>query len=177
MAPFSTKGDNGSTSLLSGERVRKSGARHEAIGSIDEANSVMGLAKTLCGHDLTRKTIEWLQEKLFVVGAEAAVRPERVADLGARISESDVEEVSSQLSQAESLVEIGDSFAVPGGNPGSAAIDVARTAMRRVERRLVGLHDRGELANKNILAFINRASDLLFVLARLEAEEQPAKRV
>jgi cob(I)alamin adenosyltransferase len=177
MVPFSTRGDDGSTSLLSGERVRKSGARHDAIGSIDEANSALGFAKTLCRHALTVGTLEWLQHEMFAVGAEAAATPERASELKTRISSQDVAELSSRLSEAESLVEIGDAFVVPGANPGSAALDVARTAVRRAERRLVGLYDAGEMRNEQILAFVNRASDLMFVLARLEAEEQPAKKV
>lgn len=156
--------------------MRKSGERHEAIGSVDEANSVMGLAKTLCRHELTRDTIEWLQGKILAVGAEAATRPERAGDLKGRICESDVEEISKRLSEAESAVSIGRGFAVPGANPGSAAVDVARAAVRRAERRLVALFDRKEISNGHILAFVNRAADLLFVLARLEArDEHPAQ--
>jgi cob(I)alamin adenosyltransferase len=170
MVPFSTKGDDGSTSLLSGERVRKSDDREEAIGSLDEANSAMGLAKSLSFHPLTRDTIEWLQGMMFVLGAEAASNPERAKELRERISASSVEEVSRKLQETESLVAMPRGFSVPGANTASAAVDVARAALRRAERRLVGLSDRGDMANPHILAFANRAADLLFVLARLEAD-------
>ena len=177
MVPFSTKGDDGSTSLLSGERVRKSGDREEALGSLDEANSAMGLAKSLSFHRLTRDAIEWLQGKMFVLGAEVASRPERAKELKERICASSVEEVSGKLQETESLVAMPTEFSVPGANTPSAAVDMARAALRRAERRLVGLSDRGDIANPHILAFVNRAADLLFVLARLEEDREQERGV
>jgi cob(I)alamin adenosyltransferase len=173
---YTKYGDEGETGLLYGGRVSKADPRAEAYGTTDEAVSALGLAKALSDNPLVRSIVDRLQRELFTVGAElatdaahydkllahfSAVTPEMTAAL-----EGDIDTLSAQ-------VELPRSFIVPGGSPASAALDVARTALRRAERRAVELHDREALKNPEILRYLNRTSDLAFMLARYEDRHRP----
>jgi cob(I)alamin adenosyltransferase len=165
-------GDGGETSLLYGGRVPKDDLHTEAYGALDEAISALGLARALC-HDAARaQRILDLQRDLFTAGAElataAADRPKLEKHFDT-VSVSMVEALDGEVAALEARVPLPKGFVIPGGNPVAAALDLGRTLVRRAERRAVSLHRAGQLANGEVLRYLNRCSDLLFMLAR-EAE-------
>jgi cob(I)alamin adenosyltransferase len=176
---YTRKGDDGTTSLWYGGRVPKTDVRTEAYGSLDEANSALGVARSLCKRDGeadVHDTILTLQRNLFVAGAELATAPEAAERLEggiSRITGEMVEEVEADIDRYMSQVDLPPHFVIPGGTELSAALDVARSAIRRAERRVVELRDADGLASDVVLRYINRASDLAFALARFTDEESP----
>ena len=175
---YTRKGDDGTTSLWYGGRVAKTDPRTEAYGSIDEANSALGVARSLCAEEQAdlHQTILSLQRELFVAGAELATAPEsseRLQDGVSRITEEMVDALEPQIDRYMNQVELPPHFVIPGGTELSAALDVARAAIRRAERRTVELRDSDGLASEAVLRYLNRASDLAFALARYADEENP----
>ena len=176
---YTRKGDDGSTGLWYGGRVAKTDPRTEAYGSIDEANSALGVARALCreaGRDDLQQTIVSLQHDLFVAGAELATAPDaadRLEDGVSRVTTAMVESVESEIDRYMEQVELPPQFVIPGGTELSAALDVARSAIRRAERRVVALRDGEGLASDVVLRYLNRASDLAFALARAADEANP----
>jgi cob(I)alamin adenosyltransferase len=176
---YTRKGDDGTTSLWYGGRVPKTDPRTEAYGSIDEANAALGVARALCKADSQRDlhaTILSLQQDLFVAGAELATAPEaadRLEDGVSRITDGMVEALEVDIDRYMNQVDLPPQFVIPGGRELSAALDVARTAIRRAERRLVELRESEELASEAVLRYLNRASDLAFALARFADEPNP----
>jgi cob(I)alamin adenosyltransferase len=175
---YTRKGDDGTTSLWYGGRVPKTDVRTEAYGSVDEANSALGVARSLCGEDQAdvHDTILALQRNLFVAGAELATAPEAAERLEggvSQITDEMVEEVEADIDRYMSRVDLPPHFVIPGGTELSAALDVARSAIRRAERRVVELRDSDGLASDVVLRYINRASDLAFALARATDKESP----
>jgi len=176
---YTRKGDDGTTSLWYGGRVAKTDARTEAYGSIDEANSLLGVARALCKAESQadlHATILSLQRNLFVAGAELATAPEAAERLeggDSRITDGMVEELEADIDRYMSQVELPPHFVIPGGTELSAALDVARSAIRRAERRTVELRDSDGLASETVLRYLNRASDLAFALARFADEPNP----
>ncbi len=174
------RGDDGTTGLLfGGERVAKDDARTEAYGTIDEAVAALGLARAelamkdqygvltpaLAGiGDLVLR----FQRELFVVGAELATNPEardRLRDGETRVTEPMVAGVEAALADLEARVPMPSEFVVPGESRVSASIELARTVVRRAERRVVGLERQG-LAGTWTVPYLNRLADFLWVLAR-----------
>jgi cob(I)alamin adenosyltransferase len=176
---YTRKGDDGTTSLWYGGRVPKTDVRTEAYGSVDEANSALGVARSLCkreDHPGLHASILALQRNLFVAGAELATAPQaadRLEDGVSRITEEMVEAAEADIDQYMSQVELPPHFVIPGGTELSAALDVARSAIRRAERRVVELRDSDGLASDTVLRYLNRASDLAFALARFADEPDP----
>ena len=176
------RGDDGTTGLLfGGERVAKDDLRTEAYGTVDEAVAAMGLARVELAEagaaDLAA-TILRLQRELFVVGAELATNPEardRAQDGVTRVSGAMVDGVDALLREAEAGIELPREFVVPGETRASAALEIARTLLRRAERRTVTLA-RGDaaIAEGRTLPYLNRLADLLWILAR--AAEQAESR-
>jgi cob(I)alamin adenosyltransferase len=176
---YTKKGDDGTTSLWYGGRVAKSDARTEAYGQLDEAISVLGVARSLCGErdDLAADQLE-LQDDLFVAGAELATAPEaadRLEDGVSRVTDEMADRLDGEIDRYLEGVDLPPQFTIPGGTQLSAQLDVARSVLRRSERRVVALKQEGELASDAILRFLNRASDLLFAMARATDEESPAR--
>jgi cob(I)alamin adenosyltransferase len=176
---YTRKGDDGTTSLWYGGRVPKTNARTEAYGAIDEANSALGVARSLCkaeDQDELHATILSLQQDLFVAGAELATAPEaadRLQEGISRITDEMVEALETDIDRYMSQVDLPPHFVIPGGTGLSAALDVARSAIRRAERRTVELRDTEGLASDAVLRYLNRASDLAFALARFADEPSP----
>jgi cob(I)alamin adenosyltransferase len=176
---YTRKGDDGTTSLWYGGRVPKTDARTEAYGSIDEANSALGLARSLCRKDNQadlHATILSLQHDLFVAGAELATSPEaagRLEDGVSRITDGMVDALEVDIDRYMNEVDLPPQFVIPGGTELSAALDLARSAIRRAERRVVALRDSDGLASDAVLRYLNRASDLAFALARFADEPDP----
>jgi cob(I)alamin adenosyltransferase len=178
---YTKKGDDGTTSLWYGGRVPKSNPRTEAYGALDEAISALGVARALCapaGHDELADDILQLQNDLFVAGAELATAPEaanRLEDGVSRVTNEMADSLDGGIDRYLAGVELPPQFTIPGGTRLSAQLDVARAVLRRAERRVVALKDSGELASEAILRFLNRASDLVFAMARATDEETPAR--
>jgi cob(I)alamin adenosyltransferase len=176
---YTRKGDDGTTSLWYGGRVAKTDVRTEAYGSIDEANSALGLARSLAKRDEradVHDSLLTLQHNLFVAGAELATSPEAAERLEggvSRITEEMVEAAETEIDRYVDQVELPPHFVIPGGTELSAALDVARSVIRRAERRVVELRDSDGLASDLVLSYINRASDLAFALARYADEPNP----
>jgi cob(I)alamin adenosyltransferase len=176
MSIVTKTGDKGKTGLYAGKRVSKDNLRVEIFGNLDELCSFMGLAKSLVKDARTKTLLEDIQRDLFVVGAEVATEAKYLGKLKHRIGHDYIAKLEKHIYSLESRANFeGCCFYLPGGNPPAAALDVARTITRRVERRLVTLKRRGMLKNADMLIYVNRLSDLLFVLSR-RLEKRP-KRV
>jgi cob(I)alamin adenosyltransferase len=164
-------GDRGETSLLYGGRVAKDDLRTEAYGALDEAISALGLARSLCVEAAVQERILELQRECFTVGAELATGKGQRYKLEAHfptLGAEAVDALEAEVHHLEATVGLPDGFVIPGGSPGAAALDLARTLVRRAERRAVTLSRGGELENPEVLRYLNRLSDLLFMLARQE---------
>lgn len=183
------RGDDGSTGLLyGGDRISKDDARTEAYGTIDEAVAALGLARARLGLKEEygvlspglrplRDLVLRFQRELFVAAAELATNPdawERLEDGRTRVSADMVRGVEDVLSGLESSVTMPKEFVVPGETPTSAGLELARTILRRAERRAVSLGRDGLLPGPYLLPYLNRLADLLWVLAR--AAEQAEAR-
>jgi cob(I)alamin adenosyltransferase len=160
-------GDKGRTSLLSGERVRKDNIRVEAYGTLDELNSFLGEAKHACKQRGFFELIESVQTDLFKLCAELASE----AGTGMiPINESDVERLTAELSGMESRLDL-KGFVLPGNSPASGKLDICRSVARRGERRIIALSAKKKI-NGSVIKYINRLSDLLFIMARVEERSQ-----
>ncbi|HEY7255464.1 MAG TPA: cob(I)yrinic acid a,c-diamide adenosyltransferase [Solirubrobacterales bacterium] len=176
---YTRKGDDGTTSLWYGGRVPKHHGRTEAYGALDEACAQLGVARALCATDQAELAADilHLQDDLFVAGAELATAPEaadRLEDGISRTTEAMVAELEERIDHYMGRVELPPQFVIPGGNQLSAQLDVARTTIRRAERRLSALNEAGELAGETVVHFVNRASDLAYALARFADVAEPA---
>ena len=177
---YTRKGDDGTTSLWYGGRVPKDSARTEAYGSLDEACSALGVARALCaegaGTEELAADILRLQDDLFVAGAELATAPEaaeRLEDGISRVTEEMVDWAEGLIDRYMAEVELPPKFVIPGGNQLSAQLDVARTVIRRAERRVSTLVESDEIASETLVHFVNRASDLAFAMARWADVDDP----
>jgi len=175
---YTKKGDDGTTSLWYGGRVPKHHGRTEAYGALDEACSALGLARALCGPDQAELAADILsvQDGIYIAGAELATAPEAAERLEAGVSrttETMVSELEERIDRYMSEVELAPQFVIPGGNQLSAQLDVARTVIRRAERRISALNEAGELSDETVIHFVNRASDLAFAMARYADAPDP----
>ncbi len=166
MKIYTRTGDDGTTSLYGGRRVSKADARVEAYGTLDEANSAVGLARSFGLDRVSDGVLEALQRDLFTIGAEVASGRNAASKLGmALVDASDVARLEAAIDQAEEHLEPLTSFILPGGTAAASALHVARTVVRRAERCLVALNN-DEDVRREVIEYVNRASDLFFVLAR-----------
>jgi cob(I)alamin adenosyltransferase len=175
---YTRKGDDGTTSLWYGGRVPKYDARTDAYGTIDEANSQLGVARSLCADNQAHLAADILnlQQELFVAGAELATAPEasdRLEDGVSRITQGMVDALEVDIDRYMNQVDLPPQFVIPGGTQLSAALDVARAMLRRAERRVVQLRDDEGLGSPVVIGYLNRASDLLFAMARFADEPNP----
>jgi cob(I)alamin adenosyltransferase len=169
MARVTTRtGDEGYTDLLGAGRVPKYHRRPEAYGTVDEATSALGLARALSDSLELNEVVKKLQDNLYVLMAELATPPENFEKVDFKIQAEDVERVDAESARLKEQVEIGNRFIVPGDTVAGAALDVARTIVRRAERQVARLYHEGDVKNPEALRYLNRLSDLLFILARWE---------
>ena len=170
MKIYTKTGDEGETGLFGGGRVPKDDPRVQAYGDVDELNATIGFAASLDPPGFEARLLETLQRDLFTVGAELAT-PDRaklgkaLARSGAAIGASDVGALEDAIDSHETKLQPLKNFILPGGTPKAAAFHVARTVCRRAERAVVAL-SREQQINPAIVHYLNRLSDLLFVLAR-----------
>lgn len=170
-------GDAGYTELLGSERVPKYDPRVEASGEVDEATSTLGLARACVAEPKLREVILETQRDLHVLMAElSASQPEVVAALPRRIAAGDVRRLEELTSSLLEEVSVRPEFVMPGQTLAGATLDLARAVVRRAERRVARLAADGLVANPEILRYVNRLSDLLFVMARYaeRPSEEPA---
>jgi cob(I)alamin adenosyltransferase len=178
---YTGTGDDGTTGLLYGGRISKADPATEAYGTTDEAVAAIGLARALVDDPALGADLLELQRELFVVGADLATNPRERGKLEPGVSvvtEAMTERLERRIDDLVARRPLPDTFVVPGANPGSASLDVARGIVRRAERRVVELlADAARGANPEVVRYLNRLSDLLFVLARWQAgESEPASR-
>ena len=177
---YTKHGDGGETGLLYGGRVSKTHPRTEAYGAVDEAVSALGVVRALSQDERVRTIVAQLQRELFTVGAELATDPDFYDKLEQHFSTVSAEMTAALerlIDELTDVVVIPPVFVLPGTSAASAAIDVARSTLRRAERRAVALAESGALKSPEVLRYLNRASDLLFVLARYEDRDLPVERV
>jgi cob(I)alamin adenosyltransferase len=175
---YTRKGDDGTTSLWYGGRVAKTDARTEAYGAIDEAGAALGVARSQCGPGEAELAADILrlQRELFVAGAELATAPEAEERLQEGISRIDDEMVAALepvIDRYMDRVDLPPKFVISGGTSLSAQLDTARTVIRRAERRVVALMEEGELGSEAVMRYLNRASDLVYAMARFADVDDP----
>jgi cob(I)alamin adenosyltransferase len=177
---YTKTGDDGTTGLLYGGRVPKSDRATDAYGTVDEAVAAIGLARAWCDDATLADELLTLQRELFVVGADLATNPAERAKLEAGVSLVTGEmtrRIEERIDAHVARRPLPDVFVVPGANPVSAAIDLARAVIRRAERLTVALAEEGRETNGEVRRYLNRLSDLLFVLARSAGGgSEPASR-
>ena len=177
MKIYTRKGDDGSTGLWYGGRVGKASGRPEAYGTVDEAASALGVCRAAAeAHGELYDDILRMQEELFVAGAELATAPEAADRLEAGVSKVTaemVERLEGDIDRYMDRVQLPPKFVIPGGTELSARLDLARTVVRRAERRVSELKQAGELADETVLSYLNRASDAVYAMARYADRDDP----
>ncbi|HKZ35001.1 MAG TPA: cob(I)yrinic acid a,c-diamide adenosyltransferase [Patescibacteria group bacterium] len=177
---YTRKGDTGKTSLLFGERVSKASLRVDALGSLDEANAMLGVCLGHCTNETLQNHIETIQRHLFQIGAMLASKGKNLpAGQSPRIKASDVEWLEHIIDLFDSQTPPLYGFILPGGTHLGAHLHFARAVVRRGERKVTALHEQ-EAQDPQVLAYLNRLSDFLFALARFvnhqdEVNEKPWK--
>lgn len=173
MKLYTKQGDGGDTALYGGRRVPKSSQRIEAYGTVDELNSVLGLALASGAGGRTAEIAGELQDLLFVLGGDLATPAEGEAGSAiTRMGPAHVERMEQLIDEIDALLPPLRNFILPGGNPAAATLHMARTVCRRAERASVAADRMGEAINPDAIRFLNRLSDLLFALARFENHRQ-----
>lgn len=168
MKIYTRRGDRGETGLFGGQRVSKASRRVAAYGTVDEANSHLGVALSLLPDSPLRPLILSLQEQLFALGADLATPPHPSKGQGRvpRIGDEHVSLLEKHIDDLEESLPPLKTFILPGGHPAAAHLHVARAVCRRAERLAVAARKEGETISDAVLSYLNRLSDLLFVLAR-----------
>jgi cob(I)alamin adenosyltransferase len=186
MSIATKKGDGGQTSLPGGVRVAKNDLRVECYGTIDELISTMGFARSITQDVEIKELAKNIQRELFKIGSAVGTHPESKKP-APDITESMVDALTNHVHAMEAEPGILNDWSIPGELPDASAFDVARTVCRRVERIAVELRDGGELSNPHILSYLNRLSDVLWLMGRvlerragadasLRSKDQPAPR-
>ena len=169
-------GDQGGTRLYSGEHVGKDSIRVEALGAVDETVCALGLARASGVKPEVAGVLKDLQRSLFLVGAELATLPPRIDQLPERLDADAAERMDRLCASWESRVHHPHDFILPGATCAGAHIDMARALARRLERLIARLSHEGEIENTSLLQWMNRISDLLWLLAREEDGSSEPRR-
>ena len=177
MKIYTRTGDDGTTGLIGGSRVKKYNIRLEAYGTIDELNSYIGLIRSMQTNELADKILGIIQNKLFVIGAHLATEDSiTLIKKQMPVVKPDIELLELEMDRMNSELPELRNFILPGGCQASSFCHVARTVCRRAERRIVELSEKNEVA-PNLIKFINRLSDYLFVLSRKVSLDQKAPEI
>lgn len=169
MAPFYTaKGDMGDTGFLGEGRISKTSVRIEAVGAVDEASAALGLARALVESNKIRTILLQVQKQLYQLMSELAADPD-VADKFDKIGEEQVQWLEEQIASLENAVVLPREFIIPGENPSSGALALARTVVRRAERRAIALFEIKGIQKSVLIAYLNRLSSLIFILEVYES--------
>src|SRR5690606_38108964 len=171
MKIYTKTGDRGETALYGGTRVSKTSARVESYGTIDELNSFIGFAKTEINNEKVLDQLRKIQFDLFTLGSESATPTDKLtlangkSRLTLMISETEIEELEQWMDEFETELEPLQYFILPGGGKSATSLHICRTVCRRAERSLVFLNETEEV-RPELIKYLNRLSDYLFVLAR-----------
>ncbi|WP_446742946.1 cob(I)yrinic acid a,c-diamide adenosyltransferase [Silvibacterium acidisoli] len=166
MSIATKRGDKGETGLAGGIRVSKSSTRVEAYGTVDELNTVLGFARSICTNEEIAEWTQHIQKTLFRLGSALATPPE--SRKGApTFTQEDVDYLTDHVHKIEAIEGILADWSLPGAHTESAAYEIARTVCRRAERCAVRLKESGEEVRDEVLAYLNRLSDLLWLFGRL----------
>lgn len=169
-------GDTGYTGLLGEQRVPKYDPRPETFGTVDEATSALGLARAMTSDSQVKEIIYVIQQELYLLMGELATPPENYEKMGLRVTLEHVQRLEQVEEKLKQEVEIPNKFIIPGDTPDGAALDLARTIIRRAERMAVKLLHEGVIENGEVVRYLNRLSDLIFILARfVEVKSSLAK--
>jgi len=170
MSIVTRTGDKGTTAVMYGRRVSKCHPRVEAYGTVDELNSALGLARASATQDRQREHIVTIQRDLVILMGELATAvedlPRYVKDGYTLVTSGLTHKLDAVIKDIESQGVALKDWAMPGATMGSAALDVARAVCRRAERRVVALQETGQLQNSEIIVYLNRLADLLWLMAR-----------
>ena len=177
MQIYTRTGDDGTTGLIGGTRVKKYNIRLEAYGTIDELNSYLGVVRSMQTDEHADTVLERVQHKLFVIGANLA-SDESVMSIKTQLpcGEADITMLEQEMDQLFTVLPELNRFILPGGCMASSFCHVARTVCRRAERLIVELADQAEV-DVNLIKYINRLSDYLFVLSRKVSMDQKAPEI
>ncbi|HOO85103.1 MAG TPA: cob(I)yrinic acid a,c-diamide adenosyltransferase [Prolixibacteraceae bacterium] len=164
---YTKTGDDGTSGLIGGTRVKKSDMRLEAYGTVDELNSWIGVLKSEFIDQNCTNTLEMIQNKLFVIGSKLATDYDKYPQATEMLpcNEKDIEQLENEIDRMQQQLEPLKNFILPGGNQQAAFAHIARTVCRRAERRISSLDIKINHIER-IIIFVNRLSDYLFVLAR-----------
>lgn len=165
MKVYTKKGDAGETSLIGGTRVQKHHVRLDAYGTVDELNSWMGLLRDRAIHAAHQETILAIQDRLFTVGSLLAADPEKSKMTLPALTSADIEVLEQEIDRMEEDLPPLKSFVLPGGHSMVSECHIARSVCRRAERNTMRLHAEHPVQSE-IIAYLNRLSDYLFVLSR-----------
>jgi cob(I)alamin adenosyltransferase len=164
-------GDKGTTGLMYNRRVLKCHPRVEAYGAVDELNSALGLARAAALDESMRESLLSIQKDLIVLMGELAVAPEDleryIRDRYPLVTPEMSARLENEIYELEAANQMFQGWATPGNNPQSAALDMARSICRRAERRVNALQEQGQLRNGEVLVYLNRLADLLWLVARM----------
>ncbi len=170
-------GDTGYTGLLGEQRVPKYDPRPDTFGTVDEATSALGLARALSSDTKVKQIIYQVQQELYLLMGELATPPENYEKMGLRMTIEHIQRLEQVENTLKEEVEIPNKFIIPGDSPDGAALDLARTIIRRAERMAVKLLHDGVIQNGEVVRYLNRLSDLIFILARyIEVKSSLAER-
>lgn len=166
MKIYTKKGDKGTTSLFGGANIGKNSMRIHAYGTVDELNSVLGIVLTHALSDQGKTILVELQNQLFVLGADLATLPSKKTKID-RISSKEIKQLERWIDDLDEQLPPLTAFILPGGAPAGATLHQARTVCRRAERHAVALKTDNPISDE-VIIYLNRLSDLLFVMARYE---------
>jgi cob(I)alamin adenosyltransferase len=158
-------GDKGTTALIGGERVSKADFRVETYGTIDELGAAMGFARSICGDEETNEMTKSIQRELFLVAGSVA-NPHFDEAPKPYVTPDMIERLTAEVARIEKMEGILSDWSLPGDVSSAAAFDIARTICRRAERCVVRMHESGEKVDTQIITYLNRLSDLLWLIGR-----------
>lgn len=180
MSIATRRGDDGTTSLLYGQRVPKDHPQIEAVGAFDELNAAVGAAKAACPDSARRAALEAIQRDLVALMGELACAeadvPRYAGSTFPKLGEAELARIDAAVAELEAMNIRFDGWATPGANTFAAALELARTIARRAERRLVALKSHGRSVRPVVGQYVNRVADLLWLMAR-DAEKSAARGV
>ncbi len=172
MKIYTRLGDKGETVTLSGKKVYKDDERVEAYGSVDELNALLGVVASFTSDEEAKGLLMKIQKQLFIIGAELAMeklRAQKINPTHISFLESEIDDIEKELVRLAN-------FVLPGGSKTASLLHLARTVCRRAERRVVALSKKSKI-NPDIIKYLNRLGDLLFVLARYENRKKRIEEI
>ncbi len=167
---YTTEGDDGYSGILGSGKLPKNHPVFEALGAVDEATAALGWARSICLSNQSRDLLRQVQHDLYELMTELSAAPEQ-AERFFRIQPSQVAWLEAQIDALGDQVEAPQEFILPGDSPSGASLAIARTLVRRAERRVCGLFFEAYFKNDNLMKYLNRLSSLCFVLELLENKE------